>query len=1068
MLAHHPVTGQPIHILRTETQIFTDCKTLVWVRNNFQKSHRWKRWNCVITEPDAYQLCEKVVAIVLDKHSNLEDWLPILLKADCLIVAPNSVVLSLDKIQGIPQPLVYEDLLESYPYLGESLTENDSLEKVILSLAHILRMNHIAWTYTGDRELMSFPVKMQYDAWRKACGKSIQTLAEQSDDSCIPQTWLFQQYFRHSSNRRSREIFSCLEKNIASPFIDRIVLLNEQEYAEIPVHSKIQTIAISHRLTYYDALIHAKQIAPAGSFVILANADIYFGETLSYLWNVSLAERRLFLALLRWEDAKNGEQPSIYGPRADSQDSWIFSRNSLDFDITEEDFGFPFGKSCCDNAFSLIMMRKRCVVVNPAFSIKTFHVHASNVRSHDPKDVLYRKHYLYIDPSAIQTCNVDKNIQEFGGILAWKKRILGKSFTRSIMGNESDVKTFFAMMKRSEHSIYHFSNGNNLWTPSPNGPPLYKFENCFVTMEGLISTFQSIVVGNHRNWIHGWEASTQSSLTPSIHVPNLIAYPYDTSKSRSLSQWVLSYLPNVYMLRTMIKNAGFPTPEFLVPQISEIGSFLQDCEWFESANITVIPMMENMNYYANNVWAVGPLDGEWHVTKEDVALLRSIMPANDVPQKGPVAVFCVEDSADSVLSREWAEETAERILPKGWIVHYVSGTDLPSVRRKAFQSAAWIFGKGDALDWLWYANPGATVMEFMHDSECSGEHVHLAGASDLRYIVSLIKKEPLPYQKQTAMMEVGKAIKKYGFKEVLESIRSNTIVETPKIIVPSGKALTGLWSHVGDSLREMVSIWNSRKYVVLEKSENTPYCWWGGIGEVLLYDWPTSRWWIDIPPYQMALFGNCAPPGPDKHKLRQSTWCYWPKSPKLVEEIVADKENMKGYRERSIASVFLGKIENGVQRDHRTKHDWSSCIELFSMPVDTTGIEYPFTKKEYLLKLCNSRFGLCLPGLGPKCNREIECFAAGCVPIVTEGVDMTNYLLSPKEGVHYLKARSPEDVLRIVKETSPEKWLEMSIAGKEWWLAVASAEGMFRLTWARIEQCRPYLNVGIPQSFQGV
>jgi hypothetical protein len=56
-------------------------------------------------------------------------------------------------------------------------------------------------------------------------------------------------------------------------------------------------------------------------------------------------------------------------------------------------------------------------------------------------------------------------------------------------------------------------------------------------------------------------------------------------------------------------------------------------------------------------------------------------------------------------------------------------------------------------------------------------------------------------------------------------------------------------------------------------------------------------------------------------------------------------------------------------------------------------------------------------------------------------------------------------LLKIVSETSPAKWLEMSKAGKDWWRAVASAEGLFRLTWARIEQCRPYLNVGIPKSF---
>jgi hypothetical protein len=41
----------------------------------------------------------------------------------------------------------------------------------------------------------------------------------------------------------------------------------------------------------------------------------------------------------------------------------------------------------------------------------------------------------------------------------------------------------------------------------------------------------------------------------------------------------------------------------------------------------------------------------------------------------------------------------------------------------------------------------------------------------------------------------------------------------------------------------------------------------------------------------------------------------------------------------------------------------------------------------------------------------------------------------------------------------------MSTACRAWWRNYASAEGMFRLTWARIEQCRPYFGVGIPKNF---
>jgi hypothetical protein len=233
-----------------------------------------------------------------------------------------------------------------------------------------------------------------------------------------------------------------------------------------------------------------------------------------------------------------------------------------------------------------------------------------------------------------------------------------------------------------------------------------------------------------------------------------------------------------------------------------------------------------------------------------------------------------------------------------------------------------------------------------------------------------------------------------------------------------------------------------------------------------LYDRPTQRQWDDKQTYQLALFGNCAPPNPESG--RQSVWGFWGRSPRSIEVVNLLGFNRLSYQLRLIKSVFLGKIENGVQYAHRTGVDWKSAVELFSMPIDHTGAPYPFTQEQYLEKLCNSRFGLCLPGYGPKCNREIEYFACGVVPIITPGVDMKGYLVPPMKGIHYFTASTPEEVRTIVENTKPEQWLRMSIAGRKWWNLYASAEGLFRLTWERIEQCRPFLTSGgIPTFLTG-
>jgi hypothetical protein len=404
-------------------------------------------------------------------------------------------------------------------------------------------------------------------------------------------------------------------------------------------------------------------------------------------------------------------------------------------------------------------------------------------------------------------------------------------------------------------------------------------------------------------------------------------------------------------------------------------------------------------------------------------------------------------------------------MPKGWLIRYVSQTDLPSVRRKAFQDAAWIIGSGSVLDWMWYAQKGTHVLEFMSTQDCTDDHIHLAGAASLRYVASLVNtEEHVIIQRQHALLDVGKAIKLFGFKEMLDAVHT-FFQDKPRIFMPSGKALEGIHSHPGNGFREIAAMWAERGYINLVPTEDSPHCWWGGIGDVLLYDRESSRWWNNAPPYQMALFGNSLPPSTDQQRLRQSVWSFWPCSPRSVETVVARVENMRGYDSRPIASLFLGRVQNGLQKAARCKTDWSNAVEFFSMPQDSSDTPYPFTQEEYLAKLCSARFGLSLPGNGQKCNREIEYFACGCVPIITDGVDMNSYLVPPIEGVHYFKASTVEDVRRIVETTPPDKWAAMSAAGRNWWRSYASAEGLFRLTWARIEHCKPYYNVGIPKSF---
>jgi hypothetical protein len=1053
MIAHHPTTGQPIRILRAGAQIYQDNKTTVWIRPTMTPSPLWNRWHTIVSEPEALAVLgggAKPACIIVGSAD--PRWTDLIrdpaIHDQTMIVAAGSA--ATEAVRAItPKFFDAAELFNMYPFLGEPINESDPMEKIVVSVAHILRFRNLAWSVGAKEADANYAIRTQLNAWKQTCDGRILSIAAEGAvaESYVPQCWLIQQYFKHPTTRRAREIWTCLEKNIANPLFDRILLLNESADLELPKSDKLVVRTVGGRMTYADVLRAIKSDLPANSFAVFANSDIWFDASLSVLWTLSLAEKRMFLALLRWEDRGHpGEEPVLFGPRADSQDAWILAKETVDFDVSDDEFGFTFGKSGCDNAIAVSMLGKRCLVANPAYSLKAYHIHASNIRNYDPRDILYRPVYMHIDPTPIQSFEIATHLSAFEDKDAapfWKLKAPKRSFSRKIAALTDDIaKTIcVALNREASGKVSGEASGEiwgataaNTWTPPAAAQPLYSWKRGgFVSDDGLVSTFRSIIVGNNRIWRERWQASQISSLSPSLHVPAIVAACVPQSCWSNLADWCLHYLPLVLRVRTV---AG-PEPEFIIPALESVPPFLYDCMWNDS-RIGTIPHMPDTSYYANTIWAVPPHDGPtaaYRVSAEDIMLLRHILPATrrPPPSTRPTIVFCVGTAETALWTEGWAEEVVRchgGTALKNWNVAIVKDTDAHAKRREKFQQAAWIVGDREALKWLWMAPANTKVVELVLETAISSEIPHLAGAAGCTYIANLVRKEPVEFQREHALIDIGQLLQKFAFGETV------------------------------GGFREMVELWAERGYCRIERSGETPYVWWGGVGETVLYDKPTARWWDSATPYQFGLFGCCPPPGPTGHEARQSVWSFWPKSPRAVEASV--EEGLLGWKDRTIASVFLGRIENGVQQSRRTTADWGSAVELFSMPVDSTGGPYPYSQSEYLAKLRAAKFGLCLAGYGAKCNREIECMALGVVPIITAGVDVQNYLVPLVEGVHYLRAETPADVAAIVARTTQADWERMSSACHTWWRENASAEGLFRLTWARIDQCRPYFGIGIP------
>ena len=271
-----------------------------------------------------------------------------------------------------------------------------------------------------------------------------------------------------------------------------------------------------------------------------------------------------------------------------------------------------------------------------------------------------------------------------------------------------------------------------------------------------------------------------------------------------------------------------------------------------------------------------------------------------------------------------------------------------------------------------------------------------------------------------------------------------------KVVVYKPNRQSGRFDHIGDTFRELLDLWEEYGLVEIKK-HNGKYVWLNDINDVLLYDRPTYEWLGVFNKYTIGLFGN----NPCLEKMNHlnqtdSSWIFWSRHPRQLDE----HKNLP-LSDRTIKSIFIGKIENNIQQKHRRKFselEWKKHLDVFELPNGASG-HYKYSQKEYLDMISKSKYGLCLRGYGPKCNREIELFRLGVVPLITEDVDMT-YYDRPIENVHYFKIKEPSDVSKIVRETPDDIWQSMSDAGRKWYIENASPKGSFDTTMKIVKECR--------------
>lgn len=176
---------------------------------------------------------------------------------------------------------------------------------------------------------------------------------------------LLYNYYEDKNPVRKKEIDFCLQKNLENPHLNVIVFETDSKPEYNFFFSKIN------------------ELTGPDDINIICNSDIFFDD--SILLTQHLQVHRAY-ALSRW-DYSNAQNAKLFD-RADSQDTWIVRGP-----IVNVIGNFTLGKKGCDNRIAYELKDAGYNPTNPARSIKTYHVHNSNIRNYSHHDTVRGKYH---------------------------------------------------------------------------------------------------------------------------------------------------------------------------------------------------------------------------------------------------------------------------------------------------------------------------------------------------------------------------------------------------------------------------------------------------------------------------------------------------------------------------------------------------------------------------------------------------------------------------------------------------------------------------------------------------
>jgi hypothetical protein len=240
---------------------------------------------------------------------------------------------------------------------------------------------------------------------------------------------LVTQFYLPKSTERLAEVQEALRRNAANPYLESILLLNERIYTEEELGvsaPKIKQYLLPRRVKFSD--LFSTRLP---GYTVVANADIFFDETIQNVRTSDIHCTKKMYSLLRYEfTTPNLAECKLFGPRSDSADTWIVHANhSLPLPL----FNFELGRPGCDNKLNYLFRLLGFEVYNDPNFVRSYHVHREETRAYALPAV--PPPYMLSIPAGLTTYKND-SIADIAQMFATYDMEIGNAFLAEYVSNQ--------------------------------------------------------------------------------------------------------------------------------------------------------------------------------------------------------------------------------------------------------------------------------------------------------------------------------------------------------------------------------------------------------------------------------------------------------------------------------------------------------------------------------------------------------------------------------------------------------------------------------------------------------